>query len=448
MKKKLTKNLSMRLLSLVIAAILWIVIINVDDPVDTQKFTGIPVKVINEDAVTSQGKVYEITSGSTVDVMVRAKRSILDSLRISDFSAIADLSKLWDVKAVKIDVTIMKPSAQAAEIIGYGKNHTLKVVLEDVKEKGFPVTVVTKGTAADGYYFGELKVKPNIIQVSGAESQIDKIAQVRVEVDISNASEDIVEKVVPQAYDEAGKLLDSEKLEFSVETIKVTAPMYPTKYVPLKITTSGEPYSGYAYAGMDYEPKSILVAGSEDVLKKINSIDIDVNIANLSSSLEESISISEYLPAGIVIAGDSPTVMVNITIEKIQTKEIVFYPEDIQPRNLPAGARFNYDDNKSITAEVSGLQKLIAGLTKENLQPYINLEGLSYGEHMLEIEFEAVDSNIVIAALPKIKIILSEVNNTDTPAETPVPSTDDNHATQKPAEPTATPEYNLPEETE
>jgi YbbR domain-containing protein len=61
MKEKLTKNIGLKILSIILAAILWLVITNVDDPEEAKTFTDIKVQVINEKAITSQDKVYDIT---------------------------------------------------------------------------------------------------------------------------------------------------------------------------------------------------------------------------------------------------------------------------------------------------------------------------------------------------------------------------------------------------
>lgn len=422
MKEKLTKNLGMRLLSLVIAAILWVIIINVDDPVDTKKFSSITVKVINEEAITSLGKVYEITSGNTVDVTVRAKRSILSSLKVADFYAVADLSKLSEVMATPIDVTITKASAQEAEIISYGKNHTLKVSLEDVIEKQFPITIMPKGTADDRYYLGETRTRPNIIQVSGAKSVVERIDQVRVEIDVSDATEDVYIKSEPQAYDSSGRKIESDKLTFSASEVSVSATLLPTKYVNLSVKTKGMPYSGYKVSSIDYEPKKIQIAGTLEDLQKVNSVEVGVSIANRISTLEESFNINDFLVKGVVVANDTPTVMVTVGIEKIQTKTITFRSEDVQIKNLPSHTTFHYDNNKEIEVNVSGLQKDIEDINKNSLQPYIDLSNLSYGMHTLKVEFTLEDEDVTIDTVPTIKITLSEIDEEDQPIVTSSPS--------------------------
>ena len=88
-------NLFTKILSIVGAVLVWIVIMNIDDPYKTKGFV-VSVETINEEALHSVNKVYEVIEGSTASVSVRGKRSIVDNLEASDISATADLSELSD----------------------------------------------------------------------------------------------------------------------------------------------------------------------------------------------------------------------------------------------------------------------------------------------------------------------------------------------------------------
>jgi len=47
MRKRLTNNLGLKILSVMVAFVIWLVILNVDDPTITTRITGIDVKTIN-----------------------------------------------------------------------------------------------------------------------------------------------------------------------------------------------------------------------------------------------------------------------------------------------------------------------------------------------------------------------------------------------------------------
>ena len=80
---------------------------------------------MNEDALTKRGYAYEILDGEEVNITVKGKSSIVRSMGISDFQAIADFSKLSKVDAVPIDVTAKKYSDQLD--ITLGTTNTMKI---------------------------------------------------------------------------------------------------------------------------------------------------------------------------------------------------------------------------------------------------------------------------------------------------------------------------------
>ena len=94
-------NIGIKIGSVFFALLIWMIIINIDDPYKTRTFS-VNVETINESALQSVNKVYEVIDGSTASVKVRGKKSVVDKLEASDIRATADLSDLSAVNAVAI----------------------------------------------------------------------------------------------------------------------------------------------------------------------------------------------------------------------------------------------------------------------------------------------------------------------------------------------------------
>lgn len=231
MKEKLTRNLGLKLLSLFMAILTWLIILNIADPVKERPFNDIEVTVINENALAQKDKVYEVVSGNTVNVTIRAKRSVLESLSKSDIKAVADLSELSVVNAAEIKVTV---PGHERDIVEKTQNiSTMKVSLENLQTEQFRINVVANGEVASGYYVKEKLASPNMIQVSGAETVVSKIKEVVVEVDVAGKRQSFTDTAVPKVYDNNGTLMDSDKLNLSVEEVEVTVNLLQTKTVGL-----------------------------------------------------------------------------------------------------------------------------------------------------------------------------------------------------------------------
>ena len=127
MKKKITNNLGMKLLSILAAVIIWLIIVNVEDAMTTREIT-IPVEPINTNAVTDENYMFEPVSGEQATITVRARSSVIYNLTASDFKATADLSLLSITDAVFVEVEQTRESIQrdgVVEIIE--NNNTYKI---------------------------------------------------------------------------------------------------------------------------------------------------------------------------------------------------------------------------------------------------------------------------------------------------------------------------------
>ena len=79
--KSQKNNMWMKILSVVIAVLIWLFVANTNDPVVTKRFYSIPVKVMNEDALTKRGYAYEILDGEEVNITVPWEFLIFRQLR-------------------------------------------------------------------------------------------------------------------------------------------------------------------------------------------------------------------------------------------------------------------------------------------------------------------------------------------------------------------------------
>ncbi|MDF2610074.1 MAG: hypothetical protein K0R92_1548 [Lachnospiraceae bacterium] len=320
MKERLTRNISLKILSLLLAVILWIVILNIDDPVYTDTFTKIPVTRINESALESKDKIYDVISGETVDVTVKAKRSILEELEVSNFRAIADLSELSIVNAVPIEVSV-PGYGNEVEIIAQN-DLTMKVSIENLVQEQFRIEIVEKGNVTEGHYIKEATARPNMLQVSGAESVISKIQRVVAEVDVNHEDESFMKSVEPKVYDKNGSLMDSSKMTFNYDEIDVTVSLLNTKEVNLFVEVEGTPYYGYEYVGIEYQPKQVEIAGEQSELDKVRYIIAVYNINNKSTDIVDEINIVDFITEDVILIDENQNAAINIDIERIDVPDL------------------------------------------------------------------------------------------------------------------------------
>lgn len=419
MNKKLTRNLFLKIVSIVVAFLFWLVIINITDPTTSRTFFDIPVQILNENVITSANQVYEIEDGDTVRVTVKGKRSFVETLTENDFTATADLSELSKVNAVNINVRLNKESTSSVELDW--DNAVLKVNLEKRITRKFKVEVAYQGDLSENYVLGEMVAKPNIVEVSCGESKFKKIDHVGVMVTLNGESEDFESEYSPILYDVNGDALDDTNVTFSNDQIRVSTEVLETKEIPVYVNVTGTPADGYRLAQTDYKPESVRVSGTKEVLAKAVSIKIPIQIDGEKKDVEKEIDLTSYLAQGLTLVGDTYTVSVRCEIEKDGQRVMTLTPSDIAVKNLPQNYTMNFESEaEKYTIEVLGEEAILADVQIADLGAYVDLTGLSEGSHTLEVKF-SLPTGVRVTNKIKVKVRLNnqnEENASPTPAVT------------------------------
>ena len=276
MKKRLTNNWGLKVLAFLIAVFMWLIVVNIDDPITDKIYTGIPVSVINEDVVTDNNRTYQIVDDTqTVNVVVSAKRSVLSKIKSDDISATADMKELTMGTQIPIEVNISGYSGRYES--AYSNPRNLQVKIDDEAKNSFPITPMTTGTPRGGNVVGGLTADPEKVTIRGPKTVINEISKVVAEANVSGLSGDSKVEAKLVLYDANDNVVDQTLLENNLgkEGVYVDVKLYQIKNVPVKIDTSLiTAESGYTIDDISVEPQEIGIAGSKENLEEINEINI------------------------------------------------------------------------------------------------------------------------------------------------------------------------------
>lgn len=363
MKKRITDNLGLKILALMCAVVLWFIVVSLNDPVIYNRFSDIPVKIINADAVTSQGKVYEVLDGTdTIDVTVYAKRSIIESIGRENIVAVADMQELTFMDTVSIKLSTNKNNDKLDSIKSNIEN--LKVQIENMQKIQMVVETATIGEPAEGYMIGEVRTDQNLVQLSGPESVISLVNKAVVEVGIDGITTDIKTEAPLRLYDADGNLIEDGSIAASVNKFSVGVSILQTKTVPINLNVTGTPAVGHELTGKtEYSPETVRIAGKASILKNVASIEIPqevLDVTGLTSNLATSINVKQYLPDGVSLADStfSGKISVTIAVEKEVEAPFEMPKGNIAILNVPA------DMEAEIIGENDNLQVQLTGLTQ------------------------------------------------------------------------------------
>ena len=242
MGKKLTNNLGLKIGSVLFAAVLWLLVTNINNPSTPIYFTNVPVQIINANLITSQGKMYEILEDTDVieSVTLMVPRSMMDSMSSEDnIVAIADMNNLTNLNTIHIEISTKRNQASVSSI--KTSNDILKLNIEDKKNISIPLTTTTSGSLQEGYIVGNVTPDQNLVRVSGPESIVSKIKSAEVNVSVTGFTSDIGTSAEIKLYDAKGNEVAKDKLTLNINNVGVKVEILATKSIPLRFSASGVP---------------------------------------------------------------------------------------------------------------------------------------------------------------------------------------------------------------
>ncbi len=333
MKNIISKNIGLKLLSVLLALILWLTVMNVEDPTVTQTITDIPVQIINDEVIKSRGYGYTVESGEKIDIRVKGRRSVVTNISAEDFTAVADFNAVSSMKMVPIEVKCTDD--HAGELVWTVRTESMAISLEAEQNASKSIRIDRIGEVKEGYYLYEYTTNTSLVSVFGAESQVAKVKEVVAEVNIEGIKDSGDIEVALYAVDQEGEKIDSKKVTLVPEEITVHLTVNPIKTVPLTITTTGNP-GQYRYLGdIEFAPSEINVTGDEAVLKDIESFEIVVDVSNAYADIEKQINIEEYIEEkypslNLKLVDQTKTMGVRIPVILMSEKTLEIHPSDIR----------------------------------------------------------------------------------------------------------------------
>jgi YbbR domain-containing protein len=184
MKKNfLTKNIGLKLASLVLAIALWFFVILSGR---SGIFMDIPIMYIN---VPQEFEVVDFPK--TVSVNIEGQERLLKNLKQNEINAVINLS---DAKAGKSFYTLTHENIKRPKTLEVTsiEPQTISLTIEKLLKKTVSVQPAVVGVPEHGFVIVEIKVAPEEIEIEGPRNIISKIYNVKTEpIDITGLNNNL-----------------------------------------------------------------------------------------------------------------------------------------------------------------------------------------------------------------------------------------------------------------
>lgn len=401
MKKSLMNKFTLKILSLAIAVLIWLIVRNVQDPVIVQTFYDIPVTLVNESYLSNNMKIPLLIDGDdTVKVRIKAEESVIKELKKEDIVAQADMTQIYmDATPKMVPVEVTCKGIADDNITVTPRN--IQVDIENQTSVEKTIAVNTGDTTPDkDYEVGSLQANPEKVTISGPESIINKIDKVVAKIDVTGMKESNVELDSElKIYDKNQDELSEKQLSYlnlagvQDNKIKIQAQFWKVqKNVKIGSEYSGSPQYGYEVDSVSVVPETLSLAGTDEALQKLavegNTLTIPasyIDVSGKDSDFDVKVDISELLPENMKLARDiNSTVIATVKILPYNSSDYEVSPTQIKVENKPENMNYKFEPDK-IVARIKAKEEDLDNLKTDDIQMKIDLKDAKAGENTLPV---------------------------------------------------------------
>lgn len=417
-----TNNLVLKISSLAVAFLVWIIVVNVSNPIVTRNIS-VPLNVVNANIITDAGKTYSLMGANSVTVSYEVRSRDQSRISASDFNASIDLGDMYDITgAVPIAVEVVNNKDLIIGAVA-SKPSIVRVSIEDLQRKEFTLTTKITGTPSDGFSVGEVKLDKTNVVVTGPVSVIGQISQIGVEIDVSGLDSDESGRAELKYFDANGNafVISDSRVSKSFDNVGYSLVMLNGRTLALNFDVGGTAAQGYKFTGAESTTKSIQVRGQPEVLEGLDSITVPasaLSVEGATGDVNITVDIKNFLPANVTAVGDTK-VNVTLKVESLDKKSLTLTVNDLNIVGAKPGAATNIVPEK-ITVVVSGLSANLESVTNADLKATLDVSEMNSGSNTGSLKFEPATGLSVDSYTPFEVIIgnhTSEKNETTTAAE-------------------------------
>lgn len=362
MKEKIFKNLSLKILSVVFAVVLWTIIVNIYDPTTSYTFSNVSVQLINTESLTDKNYSYEIVDGGKISVYVSGPKSVVTNIKASDIVATADLSKISAfADYVDIHVSVVRNGQTLNNVEAAPKTSAVRLSIENRDTKTINVNTEVTGKPADGYALVKQTLNPTSIKVTGPSSIIDTIDHAGITFDVTGATDEVHGDADIHLYDEEENEIKDVSVDLSQSSVSYTAQVVRIKTVAVEAGYSGTPKDGYTISSVTLNQNYVQVYGDENALNNLEKIVIpsnNINVDELDKDRIYKFSLENYIDKSLHILKNS-RVEVTVKVGTTTTKSITLNTSDIRVIGLDTSMTYGFAD-KTYNIEIEGNTDLVS----------------------------------------------------------------------------------------
>jgi len=385
-KSRISNNTAPKLASLFFAVLLWVYVMDIENPETLRTFKDVPVQLVHIEELQDSGLVLMNSQDYSVDVMIEGRRSDVLDVKKSEIEITSDLLGFGKgTNSIPIDLNLIADNVKITKI---SKNE-IKVDLDRIVSVAKTVEITINDELPNDYKAKQVMVNPQQILVVGPETLVNSVTKLVGEIEIVEKSTDLLKKVPIKAVDSDGNVVSRVQPKVAYVDLELSIDKFKT--VNLKGSVVGSVSEGYEYVGISLNPQSIMINGEENV---VDSVDLlrtkSIDISNITKKTTKTVEL--ILPEGVHKQYLATPVMATIDVEEIVTKTFSYHIDDISILNLKSELEVRLlGPTPYFEISVEARKSLIEDLEKSDLLLNLDLANHISGRYSKKLN---IDSNV------------------------------------------------------
>lgn len=374
-----SKTLPSLIIAFLLAMAVWIMAVTSSDPsVENVYPNPVPIEVLGQASNT----VINTAIFEQVSVTMRAPTTIWNTLLAekAPVRAFIDLSGL-DVGQYTVPVQV-QVGIKPVEVLTYSPR-TITLTIEPLLTKNMDIRIIFQGSLPVGYEAQEPVLSVNSVTVSGAQSLVESVTEVRAVVKLTDIKTNIDQSVPLIAVNSSGQVVGGVSVSPDmVEYTQAIAERGGYRNVVVKVVTTGQVTNGYKLTNITVFPPTVTVYAADPLLIDalpgyVETMPIDLSARN--ADFEQRVSLN--LPTGVQTL-EAGQVAVNVGIAPIEST-LSLVDIVVEAVGLTRGRTAIIEPEK-VNVVVSGPLIVLQAIKASDLRVLLDLTGLGIGKYTIQ----------------------------------------------------------------
>lgn len=384
LKEALTRNVGLKVISLVFAILLWAYVLVVLNPVRTKNISDVPISLEGYNDLLSRNLIVVDQDLGMADVSVNAEitnHASLDSSRITCRASLATIMEAGTFR-LPVSATVQGNLGSVSEVFP----SMVTVEVDKLIKKTVPVRVVYEGTLPEGYEVLSESYS-STVTVEGASRFVENAVRAVATIDLTDKTADINETVKVVFYNVAGEEINVVTRTGDAPSVLVYVSISAVKKVPIvpQLNLLDEEYYDVSTQS---KPEYVQIYGDVEVLNTVDEV-LTENVVLTEEAGIQSLDTTLILPEGTSLkSGQTSKVKLTVTVTEKEGEKEIQVPLKI--KGLSDGLHLGENIPATVTVIARGKMKELSKLGAENITATADLTGRIVGVHEITPVLELV----------------------------------------------------------